>query len=70
MALASETYEQLLAAARTLGERRAPLTAGYGGVDVINATLSEAGLRDDVSWLDMSVAQVHDVWDAYHAAAA
>lgn len=63
--LDAETYEQLLAAASALRERRALLTAGYGGVDVVNAALEEAGLSE-ISFLDMSVAQVHGICDAYH----
>jgi len=64
--LDNETYEKLLAGARALRERKARLTASYGGVDVVNAALREAGFGVEVSFLDMSVAQVHGVCDAYH----
>lgn len=55
----------LLESAKRLRLRHARLTAGYGGVDLVNAVLLEAGLS--VSFLDMSVAQVHGICDAYHA---
>ena len=63
--LDNETYEKLLAGARALRERKARLTASYGGVDVVDAALREAGLENEVSFLDMSVAQVHGICDAY-----
>lgn len=66
MILDDATYQRLLNAARALRERHARLTAGYGGVDVVNAAILEAGLDGEVSFLDMSVAQVHGIWAAYH----
>lgn len=66
MTLDDATYQRLLDAARALHERHVRMTAGYGGVDVVNAAILEAGLGNEISFLDMSVAQVHGVWAAYH----
>jgi hypothetical protein len=61
-----EDYEKVLGAARELASERHIMTAGYGGMDVAQEAYDRSGVESDCGVNDMTTAQVHGTWDAFH----
>ena len=64
--LKSEDYEKVLGAARELASEKHTMTAGYGGMDVAQESYDRSGVASEYGVNDMSTAQVHGTWDAFH----
>ena len=64
--LKNEEYEKVLEAARELAREKYRMTSGYGGMDVAQEAYDRSGVESEWGTNDMSVSQVHGVWDAFH----
>jgi len=66
MALTQFDYERVLEAARELAREGRRMTAGYGAMDVAGEAYERSAVESEFGAHDLSVAQVHGIWDAYH----
>jgi hypothetical protein len=65
--LSAEEFESVLEGARTVAMSGRGLTAGYGGMDVVEAAYAAAGVDSEFGTLDLTIEQVREVQDVYHS---
>jgi hypothetical protein len=63
--LNNEDFEKVLEGARTVARSGRPLTAGYGGMDIVDAAYAAAGVDSEFGSFDLSIEQCHEVQDVY-----